>query len=97
MHKLVDDILVFGKTYEELLERIRQVFERCDEWGITLSKGKYQVGEEVIFTGFIVNKPGTRQDPKLVDAIDGFRRRKMSPISGASWELQTGSRMLHRI
>ena len=72
VHKLVDDILVYGQTYEELLGRIRQVFERCDEWGITLSKGKYQVGEEVIFAGFVVNKQGTRQDPKLVEAIAEF-------------------------
>ena len=72
VHKLVDNILVFGQTYEELLGRIRQVFERCDKWGITLSKGKYQVGEEVIFAGFVVNKQDTRQDPKLVDAIAEF-------------------------
>lgn len=41
VHKLVDDILVYGKDRAELLGRIRQ--ERCKEWGITLSKSKFQI------------------------------------------------------
>jgi hypothetical protein len=60
VHKLVDDILVYGRTYNELLSCVRQVFERYKEWGITLSKDKYQLGEEVSFAGYIVNKEGTR-------------------------------------
>ena len=35
VHKLVDDILVFGEDYAELIACIRQVLERCQEWGIT--------------------------------------------------------------
>jgi hypothetical protein len=71
-YKLVDDILVYGATQEELLHRIKLVFERCLEWGITLSKTKYQVGPIVQFAGYVVSKEGTTQDPKLVDAISKF-------------------------
>ena len=45
--KLVDDILVHGKDYGELLERIKTVFARCEEHGITLSKDKFQFGPTV--------------------------------------------------
>ena len=71
VHKLVDNILVYGNDLEEL-HRIRLVFERCQEWGITLSNGKYQVGPVEHFAGYVVSEEGTMQDPKLVEAISGF-------------------------
>ena len=40
--KLVDAIFVYSETYGQLFERIRTVFVRCSEWGIKLSKTKYQ-------------------------------------------------------
>ena len=72
VHKLVDDILVYGNNHAELLQRIKMVFERCQEWGITLSKSKYQIGPVVQFAGYIVSEEGTRQNPKLVEAIAAF-------------------------
>ena len=72
VHKLVDDILVYGENYNELLDRIKLVFERCQEWGITLSKDKYQFGSEVKFAGYIINEEGTKPDPKLTAAISEF-------------------------
>ena len=56
--KLVDNILVQGETYGQLLERIKTVFARCEEWGITLSKEKYQFGPVVKFAGYIVSREG---------------------------------------
>ena len=50
--KLVDDILVHGENYAELeLKRIKTVFARCEEYGITLSKDEYQFGPVVKFAG----------------------------------------------
>ena len=72
VYKLVDDILVHGETHVELLHRIKLVFEQCLEWGITLSKKKYQVGPVVQFAGYVVSEEGTTQDPKLVEAISKF-------------------------
>ena len=48
------------------------VFQRCLEWGITLSRKKYQFGPEVKFAGYIVNEEGTRMNPDLVAAIAKF-------------------------
>ena len=42
MYKLVDDIIVFGKTKKELLDRIEQVFKRCEEHQITAIYTKFQ-------------------------------------------------------
>ena len=72
IHKLVDDILICGTSYEELNERIRSMFERCREHGITLSAKKYQIGPEVTFAGYVINEEGTKQDPKFMKAIADF-------------------------
>ena len=72
VYKLVDDILIYGESHEELLYRIKLVFQRCSEWGITLSKKKYQYGSVVQFAGYIVSEEGTKQNPELVVAIAKF-------------------------
>ena len=36
--KLVDDIMITGRTKKELLERIETLFKRCHDKQITLSK-----------------------------------------------------------
>ena len=38
--KLVDDILVYAESYEELFNRVEAVLQRCTDHGITLSKRK---------------------------------------------------------
>ena len=70
--KLVDDILMFGDSVEQLLDRVKAVFKRCKEHGITLSDAKYQVGNEVKFAGYVVSDKGTRPDPDKVAAISQF-------------------------
>ena len=42
--KLVDDILICAPNDEILLKRILSVFKKCKEWGITLSRSKFQYG-----------------------------------------------------
>ena len=68
----MDDILVHGETYGQLLERIKTVFARCEEWGITLSKEKYQFGPVVKFAGYIVSREGSKMNPDLFAAISKF-------------------------
>ena len=74
--KLVDDILIFADGKEELIERIRNVFNRCQEWGITLSKAKYQFGNKVEFAGYVLTDEGYSPDPKKIAAIRDFSTPK---------------------
>ena len=76
--KLVDDILIVGDNVEQLLERIKKVFERCKEHDITLSDKKYQVGAEVKFAGFVVSDKGTRPDRKKWPLSTNFQNPKTS-------------------
>ena len=70
--KLVDDILIYGSNVKEILTRIRNVFERCREWGITLSKKKYQFGTKVKFAGYVLSEDGVAPDPDKIAAIQNF-------------------------
>ena len=70
--KLVDDVLIFAQTEQQLLETIRLVFQKCHEWNITLSDKKIQYGNEVKFAGFILNESGSSPDPEKLAAIRDF-------------------------
>ena len=79
----MDDIHVHGETYGQLLEQIKTVFARCEEWGITLSKEKYQFGPVVKFAGYIVSQEGSKMNPDLVARSTIFRHQKTLLTSGA--------------
>jgi hypothetical protein len=70
--KVVDDILVQAEDYDQLEERLEQVLERCRAARITLTKGKFFVGEQVKFAGFIITGTGIKPDPGKIRAISDF-------------------------
>ena len=82
--KLVDDIIIFGDNIEEIVQRVRKVFQRCEEYGITLSKEKYQFGNRVEFAGYILTDEGISPDPKKIAAIRDFAAPK-NPTDLRSW------------
>ena len=70
--KIVDDILIWAETMEELEERIQKVMQKCREHQITISASKFTVGEEVKFAGYIVSGNGIKPDPTKVAAIEHY-------------------------
>ena len=72
VQKLVDDILLVADNRDQFIERFRQIVERCEKFGITLSAKKIQIGQEVKFGGMIVNDKGVKVDEAKVDAIRYF-------------------------
>ena len=74
--KIVDDILIWASTFEELIERIRLVLQKCRDNDITISEKKLQIGQEVKFAGYIVSKDGIRPDPEKVICLREFPEPK---------------------
>jgi hypothetical protein len=72
VQKIVDDILIHAPTEASLIDRLRQVLERCQQHGITLSKSKTEAAQEVKFAGFLVSANGVKPDPAKVAAIKDF-------------------------
>ena len=70
--KLVDDILVFASSYDELFQRVEAVLQRCTEHNITLSKKKIEIGDMVTFAGFDVSVKGHSPTAERIKAIVEF-------------------------
>ena len=70
--KLIDDILIFGDTEEQLYERLESVIQRCQESGITLSSKKIDIGREMNFAGFHISEQGRSPTEDRLAAIRNF-------------------------
>ena len=69
--KLVDDILVYARNYDELFQRVEAVLQRCTEHNITLSKKKIEIGN-VTFAGYDVSAKGHSPTVDRIKAIVEF-------------------------
>ena len=61
--KIVDDILIWATSLEELKDRIRVIASRCESLNIVLSRKKFAIGQSMPFAGYIVTNKGVRPDP----------------------------------
>lgn len=69
----LDDIIVFSKDPEEHLEKLRKVFQRLREAGLTLKPSKCEyMKEEIKVLGFKVNKTGILPDDDNIRGIREF-------------------------
>jgi hypothetical protein len=64
--KIVDDIIIQARDYDELLERAIIILDRCREMNMIISKKKLECGREISFAGHIVGDKGVSGDPKLI-------------------------------
>ena len=87
VHNYIDDILIHTKTWEEHLQRIREVFSRLREANLTARPTKCFIGyNEVEFLGHIVGQGTLKPKPDKVKAIQQaegkttFRPKSFCPI-----------------
>ena len=70
----LDDILIYGKTFEEHKTNLRLVLQRLKSKGVKLRVEKCEfVKPEVRYLGRLVSENGYRADPRDVKALDKFR------------------------
>jgi hypothetical protein len=66
----LDDVTVFSRSDDEHLQHLRQVFEKCRRFGISLNPKKILFGlEEGKLLGHIISKDGIKIDPSRIEAI----------------------------
>ena len=69
----IDDIIVFSKTPEQHLERLKMVFERFRAANLKINPSKCDFFRtQVPFLGHIVSKEGLQADPSKVEAVKTF-------------------------
>ena len=70
----LDDILIFGKTFEEHKTNLKLVLQRLKSKGIKLRVDKCEFFKsEVRYLGRLVSEDGYRADPEDVKALEKFR------------------------
>ena len=74
----LDDIIVFSKTPEEHIERLRGVFEKLTAADLRLKPSKCEFFKsQVKYLGHIVSKDGIETDPKKIEGIEKWPVPKM--------------------
>jgi transposase InsO family protein len=69
----LDDIILFGSTVEEHLDRLDEVFQRLMKAGLKLKPGKCELlKKEVAFLGHVVNGEGVKPDPSKVSVVKNW-------------------------
>ncbi len=71
--KVVDDLLIYGSSKQDLLNHVLQVLDRCRKNRITLNPKKFQFGLDTIdYVGYKVSKDGVQVNDKKIEGITKF-------------------------
>ena len=66
----LDDVIVFSKTQEEHVIRLRVVFKKLKQMGLKLKPSKYEFfRQELTYLGHVLSKEGIQTDPKKMEAV----------------------------
>lgn len=64
----LDDVIVFGRTFQEEVENLRSVFSRLRKAGLKMSPKKCHLFQrEVNFLGHVVSAERVRTDPTKIE------------------------------
>ena len=71
----LDDVIVFGRNFEEHLKRLELVFQRLSENGLKIKGSKCNFFQKrVSFLGHIISESGVEVDPEKVRAVEKMKK-----------------------
>lgn len=66
----IDDVIVHAQSIQELISRLRRVFERLRKCNLKLNRSKCELGlQEISVLGHVILGDGIKPDPKKTQAI----------------------------
>lgn len=69
----LDDLIIFSRTFDEHITRLRQVFSRIQDYGLKLSPKKCSfLIKQVKYIGHIVSEQGVQADPDKIDKVKNW-------------------------
>ena len=84
----LDDIIVFSKTPEEHIERLKGVFKKLSAAGLRLKLSKCEFFKSrITYLGHIISKDGTEMEKKKVTTIQEWPIPKTVTEYVAFWDL----------
>ena len=80
----LDDIIIFGKTFAEMIKNLEIVFERFSQAGLKLKAPKCQLfKKEMDFLGHVINEQGVHTNPQKIECV------KIWPVPSNITELRS--------
>ena len=78
----LDDIIVFGNGHEEFCERLDEIFERLEQFNISLKAAKLKLGVNTVeYVGRQISKEGISMSSKKIRGVTDFPMpRKMTEL-----------------
>jgi hypothetical protein len=71
----LDDVIVFARTFEEMLERLEAVLRRLGEFGLKLKPSKCKLFQtKLTYLGHVVSENGVEPDPEKMPGLPGYYR-----------------------
>ena len=81
----LDDIVVFSRTFEEHLARLREVLYRLRDAGLKVKPSKcFLFRKEIAYLGHVVSAHGISTDPKKTEAIQDYPAPRNMSAHGIS-------------
>lgn len=69
----LDDVLVFGNTFDEMLGNLDEVLHRLAEAGLKLRLSKCKFAQkQVSYLGHIISGKGVAPDPSKIEAVENY-------------------------
>ena len=71
----IDDIVVYGRTFQETLQNLEAVLKRVKDAGLKLKPKKCELfTKEILYLGFRVSGEGVKPDPGKIEAVTKWPR-----------------------
>jgi hypothetical protein len=71
IEEIMDDFFVYGKTFDDCLENLDYILQRCEEKHLVLNWQKYHfMVREGIVLGHLVSKRGIKVDGTKIEVIE---------------------------
>lgn len=71
--RVVEDVVVFSKTYAEHVQLVRQLFKRAADHNVSINVSKLVFAQSSVnFGGYLIDSSGFRPHPNLTRAIRDF-------------------------
>ena len=79
----LDDVLVFGRTFEEHMYRLNLVLEALEKAGLTLNVSKcIFAAREIFHLGHLIDKNGIRPGPEKIRALRDYVIKDIKSLRG---------------
>jgi len=71
----LDDVLIFSRTFDEHIDRLRIVFTKLRDAGLKLRKDKCTFAQsQTTYLGYVISKNGIEPDAKKIESVQSFPR-----------------------